>query len=74
MDNEEMKGKLQQAKGHVEEKIGKVTGDEDLEEDGKADKPRARLAKARRRRSRSNALLEVTARPGEAAPSPRRAT
>jgi uncharacterized protein YjbJ (UPF0337 family) len=38
MDNDQMKGKLEQAKGYIKEKTGEATGNEELEEEGKADK------------------------------------
>lgn len=38
MDNDQMKGKLEQAKGYIKEKAGEATGNEELEEEGKTDK------------------------------------
>jgi uncharacterized protein YjbJ (UPF0337 family) len=38
MDNDQMKGKLEQAKGYIKEKAGEATGNEELEEEGKVDK------------------------------------
>jgi uncharacterized protein YjbJ (UPF0337 family) len=38
VDKDEIKGKLEQAKGYVEEKAGEVTGNEHLEDEGEADK------------------------------------
>lgn len=35
---DELKGKGKQVKGVVKEKLGKVTGDRDLEDEGKADR------------------------------------
>ena len=38
MDKERIKGSAQQAKGKVNEVVGKATGDKKLEGEGKADK------------------------------------
>jgi uncharacterized protein YjbJ (UPF0337 family) len=38
VDKDEIKGKLEQAKGYVKEKAGEMTGNEDLEAEGEADK------------------------------------
>jgi uncharacterized protein YjbJ (UPF0337 family) len=38
MDKDEIKGKLNRAKGSVKEKVGEVTGDRDLEAEGSAEK------------------------------------
>jgi uncharacterized protein YjbJ (UPF0337 family) len=35
MNKDEVKGKLEQAKGYVKNKVGKATGDRDLEAEGK---------------------------------------
>jgi uncharacterized protein YjbJ (UPF0337 family) len=37
MDQDRMKGSLKEAKGHVKETAGKVTGDEKLKREGQAD-------------------------------------
>lgn len=37
-NRDEMKGKFDQAKGSVKENIGKVTGDEEMETEGTADR------------------------------------
>jgi uncharacterized protein YjbJ (UPF0337 family) len=37
-NNDEIEGKYEQAKGSVKEGIGRVTGDEELEAEGTADK------------------------------------
>jgi uncharacterized protein YjbJ (UPF0337 family) len=38
VDKDEIKGKLDQGKGYVKEKAGEMTGNEDLEAEGEADK------------------------------------
>ena len=38
MDKDRIKGSFDQAKGSVKEGVGKMTGDEKLEAEGKADK------------------------------------
>ena len=38
MDKEEIKGKAEQAKGYVKEKVGQATNDPDLEAEGTADR------------------------------------
>jgi uncharacterized protein YjbJ (UPF0337 family) len=38
MDKDEIKGKVEKAKGYVKEKAGQVTGNEDLEAEGIADR------------------------------------
>jgi uncharacterized protein YjbJ (UPF0337 family) len=38
VDKDEIKGKLEQAEGYVKEKAGEMTGNEDLEAEGEADK------------------------------------
>jgi uncharacterized protein YjbJ (UPF0337 family) len=38
MDKDEIKGKAEKAKGYVKEKAGQVTGNEDLEAEGTADR------------------------------------
>ena len=37
MDKDRVKGSVEQAKGHVKEVAGKLTGDSKLENEGKAD-------------------------------------
>ena len=38
MDKDEIKGKAEQAKGYVKEKLGEATNDPDLEAEGTADR------------------------------------
>lgn len=38
LNNDEIEGKLDQAKGAVKDKVGEVTGDRDLEAEGEADR------------------------------------
>jgi len=38
MDKDEIKGKAEQAKGYVKEKVGQATNDPDLEAEGTADR------------------------------------
>jgi uncharacterized protein YjbJ (UPF0337 family) len=38
MDKDEIKGKAEQAKGYVKEKVGQATDDPDLEAEGTADR------------------------------------
>ena len=43
MDKERIKGSYEQAKGSVKEAVGKATGDENLETEGKADKATGKI-------------------------------
>jgi uncharacterized protein YjbJ (UPF0337 family) len=43
MDKERIKGSYEQAKGSVKEAVGKATGDEKLETEGKADKATGKI-------------------------------
>ena len=43
MDKERIKGGIQKATGAVKEKAGQMTGDRDMEAEGKADKAEGRV-------------------------------
>ena len=50
MDDDRIKGALDQAKGAIKEGAGKLTGDTKLEAEGKADKAAGKVREHRRRR------------------------
>lgn len=37
MNEDQVKGRLEQAKGHIKEAVGKVTGNESLKQEGRVD-------------------------------------
>ena len=43
MDKERIKGGIDKATGTVKEKVGQMTGDRDMEAEGKADKAEGRI-------------------------------
>lgn len=43
MDRDEMKGKMDRAKGYVKDKAGEITNDPDLEAEGEVDQAEGRL-------------------------------
>ena len=51
MNKDELKGKAEKAKGYIKEEVGEVTGNEDLEAEGRGDRAagevREKLGKAR---------------------------
>ena len=53
MNKDEQKGKAEKAKGYVKEKAGELTGDRDLEAEGRSERAigaaREKLGKARRK-------------------------
>lgn len=46
MDKERIKGGIEKATGTVKEKVGQMTGDRDMEAEGKADKAEGRVRSA----------------------------
>ncbi len=46
MDKEEIKGKAEQAKGYVKEKIGQATDNKDLEAEGTGDRAEGQVREA----------------------------
>ena len=55
--SERIKGGVKKATGTVKEKVGQMTGDRDMEAEGKADKAEGRVAQ--RGRSRKDAAREI---------------
>lgn len=43
MSDQEMKGKMDQAKGKVKEEVGKLTNDKSLQAEGKADQAKGKV-------------------------------
>ena len=53
MNKDEMKGKVEKAKGYIKEEVGEVTGDRELEDEGRGERAvgeaREKFGKARKK-------------------------
>jgi uncharacterized protein YjbJ (UPF0337 family) len=58
MSDQEMKGKMDQAKGNIKEGVGKLTNDKSMEAEGKADQTKGKVEETigKAKRNIKNAL------------------